>query len=271
MTLLSKPKTNFNNHGFHSDTSFITKYGIYKFSDFKNGDKIQIKGRNNNWLDTTIFLFNKQKLFEITIELNNIKRKIKTTKNNEWYLFNINKIMIKQTHELQFGDLLVTNKFNKNLKIDDNGFNHGILFFLHHFQSLPSFDHSLNYLYSFISGIFYNTGCIENNIIKLYYNNIHTLIWIKNIFSLINIITSEILFDNNQYYIIILNYYLSENFFKSFEHKQLFYQIDKSIVPLWKVLSVTELNINDYVWCFYEPIYNELILEGNILTKNCLI
>lgn len=102
------------NNCFHVDTSFWTDKGLVKFSDFKNGDKVNVLGRNNIHYPATVKSFGVQKLVQLAIKLyDNTIISYLTTKNHRWILKNNE---IKETHELEIGDNLqnckITDEFN---------------------------------------------------------------------------------------------------------------------------------------------------------------
>ena len=80
--LYMKPK----NNCFSIETKFWTSEGIRSFSDFEDGDEIQVKARNG-WITGTVHNFGKQKLLKLTLYSNNNKKLVfYTTPTHRWII-----------------------------------------------------------------------------------------------------------------------------------------------------------------------------------------
>lgn len=64
-------------------TRFWTSTGIKSFSDFKDGDSVIIRGKND-WLPATVKNFGKQELHKLTVKSGEITKEIFTTANHRW-------------------------------------------------------------------------------------------------------------------------------------------------------------------------------------------
>jgi ribonucleotide reductase alpha subunit len=113
---------------FSSDTEFMTKSGIKKFSDFTDGDSVTIRARRG-WKAATVKSFGKAYITELTLQKGSKRiQTIKTTGNHRWILED-NSILT--TEQLKVGQVL--HKFNKNtnfhyLETCPIGIQHGLVF-----------------------------------------------------------------------------------------------------------------------------------------------
>jgi hypothetical protein len=112
---------------FSANTEFYTDKGIQKFSDFKDGDSVVIRG-HSQWKPAIVREFGTQSIFLLTVKRRGKAEVIETTGNHRWLLSN-NKI--KYTYELQPNDVLkqFQPKTNfHNLKMCPIGIQHGLVF-----------------------------------------------------------------------------------------------------------------------------------------------
>ena len=119
---------------FTGDTEFVTSEGIKKFYDFKDGDKVVVKG-NLSWREATVRSFGKQQIVALTVRRGNSKRTevIFTTPNHRWIVGNKfgNRQSIKVTSELTEGMILQQTALktnNHNIQICNIGQQHGLVF-----------------------------------------------------------------------------------------------------------------------------------------------
>lgn len=103
------PLSNFN--CFHKDTEFITDKGIKRFSDFQDGDVVNVLSATGGWKPATVRNFGKSELVELVVRKGTREEVIKTTLNHRWYVRKNRtekKYVVKTTAELKPGDILRT-------------------------------------------------------------------------------------------------------------------------------------------------------------------
>ncbi|MFW6014991.1 MAG: LAGLIDADG family homing endonuclease [bacterium] len=82
---------------FSNDTEFITSIGVKKFSDFNDGDKVDILSPTGTFKKAIVKKFGKQDLYEVIFRRNNFKFKVKCTPDHLW---KTSKGEIKETKDL---------------------------------------------------------------------------------------------------------------------------------------------------------------------------
>lgn len=100
------------NNCFSVDTQFWTTEGLKSFGDYKDGDKVTVRGKNK-WMPATIRSFGVQKLWELKVQCKGKTNTIFTTADHRWIVED----SIKTTKELENGLKLFTIEVNnkKNL------------------------------------------------------------------------------------------------------------------------------------------------------------
>ena len=87
---------------FAKETKFITSKGLFSFSDFKDGDVVEVPTHLGHWKKAVVRCFGKQKLNKIGLYRSRGKEKtIYATANHRWLLKDN-----KETSNLQVGDIL---------------------------------------------------------------------------------------------------------------------------------------------------------------------
>jgi len=71
------------NNCFRRDTAFWTDQGLKTFEDFKDGDKVMVRGKNK-WCKATVTSFGQQQLWKLTVSKGPAQRIIYTTANHRW-------------------------------------------------------------------------------------------------------------------------------------------------------------------------------------------
>ena len=125
---------------FRSDTEFLTKEGIKKFSDFQDGDKVTVLSKGSAWKEATVKNFGKSELYKLTLRRGKTVEEIYTTANHRWLIKDgRNAYKEKTTLELttktgqsanRRGDILPTlvSRRSTNLQPCKVGIQHGIVF-----------------------------------------------------------------------------------------------------------------------------------------------
>lgn len=71
------------NNCFRADTKFWTEDGLKSFNDFKDGDKVLVRGKNR-WMPATVKSFGEQEIWKLTIQKKNTQTQIYTTAGHRW-------------------------------------------------------------------------------------------------------------------------------------------------------------------------------------------
>ena len=87
---------------FSGDTEFVTNYGVKKFKDFYDGDKVKVKDKDGIWRDATVKNYGKQQMFDVTFTTQRSKKTITCTQNHRWILKDGS-----ITTNLSIGDVLI--------------------------------------------------------------------------------------------------------------------------------------------------------------------
>ena len=74
------------NNCFSRDTKFITEYGLKRFGDFRDGEKVKVKDKNGIWRVATVHNYGKQKMYDVMFVSGKTKHKITCTQNHRWIL-----------------------------------------------------------------------------------------------------------------------------------------------------------------------------------------
>jgi hypothetical protein len=91
---------------FRRDTEFWTKEGLYTFEQFKDGDSVTVRGKND-WMPATIKNFGKQQLVKLTLRHIVDTKVIFTTSNHRWLILGDNNELVEvTTSHLQTGQTL---------------------------------------------------------------------------------------------------------------------------------------------------------------------
>ena len=117
---------------FTPDTEFVTSKGIKKFSDFKDGEPVIIKG-NLDWREATVKKFGVSETVTLTVTRGKHTKEINTTLNHRWNVGNSfgKKQSIKTTAELEPGMILQHTAKRTNLHVlqmCNIGVQHGLVF-----------------------------------------------------------------------------------------------------------------------------------------------
>lgn len=91
---------------FSSDTAFITDKGTKTFSEFSDGDIVNVLTNYGGFKPATIKKFGKQKLYNLTVSRNGIYKSVKCTIDHVWRTLKKDTIIEKTTGELEVGDFL---------------------------------------------------------------------------------------------------------------------------------------------------------------------
>jgi len=91
---------------FRRDTEFWTKEGLYTFEQFKDGDNVTVRGKND-WMPATVKNFGKQPLVKLTVRHVVDTKVIFTTSNHRWLVVGqSNELVEVTTSNLQVGQQL---------------------------------------------------------------------------------------------------------------------------------------------------------------------
>ena len=123
------------NNCFSADTKFWTDQGLTSFFEYKDGDKVIVRGKNK-WTEATVKSFGEQELWKLTVQKKNKQCTIYTTAGHRWlaktkkgdgkYTFKI-----KTTEELESNWKLASFAKRTNfhdLEVCTIGIQHGIVF-----------------------------------------------------------------------------------------------------------------------------------------------
>ena len=94
---------------FDSETKFITDKGVFKFSDFKDGDEVIVPTHKGNWKKAKVRCYGRNKLYQYTISTINREKygiDIIATENHRWFDENGNEQI-----GLYVGDKLLTKNY----------------------------------------------------------------------------------------------------------------------------------------------------------------
>ena len=94
---------------FDSETKFITDKGVFKFSDFKDGDEVIVPTHKGNWKKAKVCCYGRNKLYQYTISTINREKHgidIIATENHRWFDENGNEQI-----GLYVGDKLLTKNY----------------------------------------------------------------------------------------------------------------------------------------------------------------
>ena len=123
------------NNCFSSETKFWTHEGLRSFSDFKDGDKTMVRGKDK-WMVATVKSYGLQRLWKLTMGKGSATREVYTTANHRW-LTKTKKgdgkynWKVKSTEELQSGWKLQNFSKRTNFSVMQMcsvGIQHGIVF-----------------------------------------------------------------------------------------------------------------------------------------------
>lgn len=86
---------------FQRDTKFLTTEGIKKFSDFRDGDKVEVLTKYGCWNEATVHCYGRQPMYHVTLRRGNLVRSFNCTRNHRWVLHDGS-----TTDNLEVGDRL---------------------------------------------------------------------------------------------------------------------------------------------------------------------
>lgn len=86
---------------FQRDTKFLTTEGIKKFSDFRDGDKVEVLTKDGDWNEATVHCYGCQPMYRVTLRRGNLIKSFNCTRNHRWVLHDGS-----VTDNLQVGDRL---------------------------------------------------------------------------------------------------------------------------------------------------------------------
>lgn len=86
---------------FQRDTKFLTTEGIKKFSDFRDGDKVEVLTKDGDWKEATVHCYGRQPMYRVTLRRGNLIKSFNCTRNHRWVLHDGS-----VTDNLQVGDRL---------------------------------------------------------------------------------------------------------------------------------------------------------------------
>jgi len=117
---------------FSSDTEFITLSGLRSFSEFEDGDKVNVLTKLGDFKEATVRSFGSQALQKVTLRpgaRTNVRRSISTTPDHRWITSNRGEVT-----DLKVGDVIPSNvidceyrSFNTEAFIRGFGFGDGTL------------------------------------------------------------------------------------------------------------------------------------------------
>ena len=87
---------------FSGDTKFITNYGVKRFDEFYDGDKVKVKDKDGIWRDATVHNYGNQKMYNVTFKTPRNYKTVTCTANHRWILNDGS-----ETTELKVGDRLL--------------------------------------------------------------------------------------------------------------------------------------------------------------------
>lgn len=71
---------------FQRDTKFLTTEGIKKFSDFRDGDKVEVLTKDGDWNEATVHCYGRQPMYRVTLRRGNLIKSFNCTRNHRWVL-----------------------------------------------------------------------------------------------------------------------------------------------------------------------------------------
>lgn len=126
------PMANYN--CFRKDQQFLTDEGIFRFSDFNDGDKVKVLNKDGAWSEATVNMFGKDEIVELHLRKSNSKYTeiVHTTSDHLWFKrINDEKRYCEiKTIDLKQGDILRTKRRYEHQTVGmcSVGVQHGLVY-----------------------------------------------------------------------------------------------------------------------------------------------
>ena len=215
---------------FSADTEFWTLDGIKRFSDFKDGDNVVVRGKHG-WKNAIVKNFGTDRIWELVVKKYNNTQIIKTTSNHRWIAKGRKGFKTQFTHNILPG--LKLQRFYQKIKFCHTvvcpiGVKHGMVFsngiyneqsntcqipfpsnisvykdlFYEHFPNshvsnlpnnwtkLPDLSMNNDYILGFLAGMFAVRGTIEHDKISFDHHDKNTAEWCRTAFFKLDIVTT---------------------------------------------------------------------------------
>lgn len=150
-----------------------------------------------------------------------------------------------------------------------------------HFRDLPKLNENNQYLYGWLAGYFAADGNIDSGgSAFIASSEKENLEFVKDVCGVLGIGCGNIKVDDRisnlteerhiMYKVCLYTQHLNEEFFILDKHKER-YSDNKKSVFRWKVDSIEYTGNKEFVYCAEVPDTQSFVIEGNILTGNCVV
>lgn len=150
-----------------------------------------------------------------------------------------------------------------------------------HFRDLPKLNENNQYLYGWLAGYFAADGNIDSGgSAFIASSEKENLQFVKDVCGVLGIGCGNIKVDDRisnlteerhiMYKVCLYTQHLNEEFFILDKHKER-YSDNKKSVFRWKVDSIEYTGNKEFVYCAEVPDTQSFVIEGNILTGNCVV
>lgn len=315
------------NNCFSGDTEFVTDMGTRRLRDAA-GETVKVRGVGGGWTEAEIRSFGTQSLMRVTLQRNNVQRKIYATAGHRWLLKqNVSAAKSERiTNELIPGDKMrsVFGRLGSTVRPSAFGIAQGITFgdgtrgrtlntsvtlvlcgkknqqllkffplsprqnistgievrdLPRNWKDRPGLDDCQSFLYGWLAGYFAADGCVSDGEYLLHSANRRNLCFARDVAARLGIGCNDIRMAMRTglgtkpsaiYTLPLIGYTLREDFFLFREHRRSFSVSCPRYPHPWEVVSVSETNLIEEVFCAVVPKGNAFTLDGNILTGNCI-
>lgn len=258
---------------FSSDTEIITAEGIKLIKDCI--DKSYLVPTLEGWHKATFKSFGEQKLWEVQVGRNLYY----ATANHRWAIFGADGSFhgFLTTDHIRPG-MCIGYAFHEKVEYEPDMLAQydGCYWSSASLEAVPK--DNKQYIYNFLQGYFMSEGKIESNRrISITSGNLQTLKYLRDLFTILGIRTcisgSSSIYGFTEYspnrQLIIYTDCLTQKFFLKGEHYKSI-KIPQNPSSITRIISVSETDRVEEVYCAEEPVTHTFTLGGGELTGNCV-
>lgn len=257
------------NNCFRGDVEVLTReHGFKAFQGMVN-QPITVMTKSGKWVETTVQCFGEQRLWEVVLSRQGKVMTLMCTGNHIWFVDDFEEV---ETQNLTIGSQLqYVFGTPSNQAEDPEAVYHGICYGDGNYQQLPQMSCDKSYLYGWMKGYFATAGSVHKDGQLTISSTIEEdITFFKNAAAICGIGAFEVLQFDGRYTLSLIASTVDESFFISNDHLHACKDVkDVQLDLSWSVVSVTQTDIVEAVYCVTVPDTESFVIQGNILTHNC--